>query len=337
MSSLYEHTLKYLFTFIYICLVILAAMSCGGIMARIARQRGKSAEGEFTALSFLRSFRQKIYLPENSCAPAALFCPAAAFALLAPVCASIQTGAGVPLLNNGGDFVQMLCCAMASEAAAVITMSSLCTESGREAANRLTKEFISFMLPLAAFFASLAYYYETIGVDGDTFSLNTIVAAFGLKQMGWPGVAAILIFVFAMFCQIPHASSQSGFILSFEGNIPEYQGAPRAVLRLWYVFRAYLVISLAAQIFLPWQALKAPPGAGRVSVVLYAVLGFVLFWFTVIFIRVVLVSLCWKALETARKHLPAAVSAMLIPILIAAAMLMLYFDCLNTAAETLSF
>ena len=312
---------------------LLGALIAEGVSSCLDQRR--VSRGNFAA-PFLRIFREAVspvLLPDTARFRLALYGPAFAFAALLPICASIPFCTVVPVLDNGGDLVQIFQFALLSDILAVVSLHSLGTASGREAARARFRDSACMMIVVMSCFASLSWYLEATGVSGDTFSLNTLSLVLRDASVNAGVVAGIILFIFLI---LGMCGGETGF--QRDGELAEYRGAQRAILSLWSVFRTFIIVALVTHIFFPW-ALFQPSGASAQSISWYMqALNFIMFWIAVIAVRVLLVPLCGRVLGFAHDRLFAPRYAwLLLPCLTLFAISLVMYAAVSIAAEVASF
>jgi len=339
MISIFPVVVKYLFIWLMTCVLLSAALISEvayTLLLRIIRGPRKNLLKNIPVIRMLTPFAHKTLLPESSCKIAALFCPVAAFALLFPIYASIPVGTGVPIIDNGGDLIQIMSCVLLSSAFAIISVSSLGTNSGKMVAAWLMKDTMALFLPLMACFASMASYFVSVGVTGDTFSLNPFTLAVPFNSMDAPGIIGVVVFIFVIFSQLQHNDIETGCILLDDGELPDYRGLQRVFLQFWGLAMPYIIILLTAHIFFPWSFFSNS-GHGTVESFIFGLLGFISFWLMIVFLRVVVVTLCWKIMAVVQKYLPDKMTPWILPALTITAMLLIYYDSIKVSAELIAF
>lgn len=246
--------------------------------------------------NIFRSMTIPISLPEASVARLSIYLPSFALASLIPIAASIPFFSFIPILDNGGDLVQILQFAIFSETLAILSIFSLGTSAAQKTAERMIGELVKLIFPMTAAFISIAFYYSASGVQGDPFSLNVFTMALHMSPSTPFSLAGTLIFIFAIFSQIPHSDAGFGCSLLENCELPDFNGAPRSMLQLWSIFRAFLVVALVTHIFFPWTYFKGLNAGFSISWWAQSV-NFVAFWTTVMLVRIFGVTLCWKIMD----------------------------------------
>lgn len=284
-----------------------------------------------------RSMTIPISLPETSVVWISVYLPAFALAALFPISASIPFFSFVPIMDNGGDLIQILQFAVFSEALAILSIFSLGTPTAEITANRMIKELVKLMVPMMAAFVSIAFYYSANGVGGDPFSLNVFTMALHMNFAAPFSLLGTLLFIFVIFSQIPHSNAGFGCSLLENCELPDFNGAPRSMLQLWSIFRAFLVVALVTHMFYPWVYFKGLNAGFSISWWAQSV-NFAAFWSTVLVIRVFGVTLCWKVMDTLEKSIKIKNSRVwLCIILTTIATLLVVYEGIKISMEVAAF
>jgi magnesium-transporting ATPase (P-type) len=150
-------------------------------------------------------------------------------------------------------------------------------------------------------------------------------------------LAGTLIFTFVIFSQIPHSNAGSGCSLLENCELPDFNGAPRSMLQLWSIFRAFLAVALVTHIFFPWGYFKGLNAGFSISWWAQSA-NFAAFWTMVLVTRVFGVTLCWKVMELLEKMLPIKNSrAWLCIILTTVATLLVVYEGIKISMEVAAF
>jgi hypothetical protein len=342
MIAFFYTLLKYFFSWLVMFASFFLALLAESIYIFLsAGGAGSDKRGLHTFMlhmrSFVRSINVKMVLPESACETAAVYFPGLALAAIIPISASIPLSTLVPILDNGGDMVQILLFGILSEVFALISVYSLGTYGSWITAQRMIKEQISFMLPLMACFASIAAFLAVAdGTQGDSFSLNAFAHSLFLNSLHWYGIIGIAIFVFVIFSQIPHSTAGLGCLLLETGELPEYQGCPRVVLQMWSFFRAFTIIALVTHIFFPWGYFKGLNAGFSISWWAQS-MNFFGFWLFVVLVRVFGVTLCWKGMRYLEKTFPRVPDFIIVSSLTFAAMLLVICEIVKISMEVSEF
>ncbi len=341
MAALLIMLLKYFFSWLVMCSTLFLALIAESIDTFILnRIKGIKKSNIRTLLLPLRaalhSMNVKIALPETACSVIALYFPGLALAAVIPICASVPLSSLVPILDNGGDMVQILLFAVLSEVFATVAVYSLGTSCALITARRMTKEMIMIMLPLMACFSSIAAFFAVLGIQGDTFGLNAFTLSMHIESLHWYGFIGIAIFIFVIYSQIPHSNAGLGCVVFEAGELPEYQGCPRVILQLWSVFRAFIVVAVVTHIFFPWGYFKGLNAGFSIS--WWAqLINFFAFWVVVILVRVFIVTLCWKGMEALERAFPRVPDFMLILTLTMTAAMLVIYEGIKLSMELSAF
>lgn len=295
--------LGYFSTWLLMIVTLILALLAEGTQTYLT---GRSLGRRGIVMSFLplrdifRSMAMPIGLPDSSVVRMSLYLPCFALAALVPISASIPFFSFVPIMDNGGDMMQIIQFAALSETFAILAVFSLGTPGAVITAIRMIKELVCLIVPMTAAFVSIAFYYSVAGTAGDPFSLNVFTLAQHLSLAAPFALAGTLIFIFIIFSHIPHSNAGFGCSLLENCELPEFSGVPRSMLQLWSIFRAFLVVALVTHIFFPWSYFKGLNQGFSISWWAQSV-NFAAFWSTVLIIRVFGVTLCWKALDILEK------------------------------------
>lgn len=340
MQNILFSALGYFSSWVLMLVTLMAALFAEGIHTYIS---GRNLSRRGMIVSFLplrdifRSMTVSVSIPEASIVRLSIYLPCFALAALAPIAASIPFFSFLPILDNGGDLIQILQFAVLSETLAILAIYSLGTADAQITAERMVRELVRLIVPMMAAFISIAFYYSANGVQGDPFSLNVFTVALHMSPSAPFSFAGTLIFIFVIFSQIPHSNAGFGCSLLENCELPDFNGAPRSMLQLWSIFRAFLVVALVTHIFFPWGYFKGLNAGFSISWWAQAV-NFMAFWTTVLLIRVFGVTLCWKVMELLEKMLRIKNSrAWLCVILTTAATLLVVYEGIKISMEVAAF
>lgn len=281
-------------------------------------------------------FRLSVTLPESATISMALYSPALAAAAVVTVCASLPFCTFIPIIDNGADIIQTVQFMILSEVFALISLYALHSAEAIEMARIEMRAMLRLFVPLTACLASLASYFIKHGLDSDPFSLNSFIMAGHFGSMSAWGVTGVLLFIFIIMSQIPHRSILMGTSLLLADDLPEYGGAPRAMLQMWSIFRSFIVTSVAVHIVFPTEFIANAAHTLGISWRVQA-LNFAAFWLSVMFARLIVFPLCGTIVGTVEERLPRAVRALFIPILTIVAMLLLLYEGILLSQEAASF
>ncbi len=304
---------------------------------------GRSLSRRGMAVSFIplrdifRSAVSPVTLPETAAVKLSVYLPCIALAGLIPIAASIPFFSFVPIMDNGGDLMQILQFALLSETFAVVSIFSLGTNESETTAKRMAGELIYLIVPMMAAFVTIGVYYSAVGVHGDPFSLNTFTKAQHMSVSSPFSLTGTLLFVFLIFSRIPHSNAGFGCCLLENCELPDFNGVPRSMLQLWSIFRAFLVVALVTHIFFPWGFFKGLNAGFSISWWAQTV-NFAAFWSTVLLIRVFGVTLCWKLKEMleSRIRIKNADTWLFIVLTVTATLLVVY-EGIKVSMETAAF
>jgi len=267
-----------------------------------------------------------------------LFCLSMAFALLYVIFASLPAGAAIPVLDNGGDLLQILCTIALSTGFVFIAIDALNFNDKKIVFKKLLISVARLFIPFAACFISIACYLAAIGVSGDSFSLSLLMEATPYNSMTWVGKAGLALFGFIIFSQVyseEKAQGEDCMLISMY-DMPEFSGKTRFVLQLWSLCIPYIVILLTEEIFFPWKYYDRP-AQGPMLDLLYSIGGFLTFWAIMIFLRIVVVGVCGALMQFLKKRLSAKVYFFLLPLLTLIAMGLVFYDTIKVAAEMYTY
>lgn len=284
-----------------------------------------------------RSMTIPMRLPETSVVSLSIYLPCFALAALIPIAASIPFFSFLPIMDNGGDLIQILQFAVLSETLAIMSILSLGTAAAQNTADRMVRELVKLIVPMMAAFISIAFYYSANGIQGDPFSLNVFTMALHMSPSAPFSLAGTLIFIFVIFSQIPHSNVGFGCSLLENCELPDFNGIPRSILQLWSIFRAFLVVALVTHIFFPWVYFKGLNAGFSISWWAQSV-NFAAFWTTVLLMRVFGVTLCWKIMDILEKIVRIKNSrAWLCIILTTVATLLVVYEGIKISMEVAAF
>jgi hypothetical protein len=340
MNNTMFNILGYFSSWVMMLVTLMVALFAEGIHTYVSG-RSLSRRGMIVSLlplrDIFRSMTVPISIPEASMIRFSIYLPCFALAALIPIAASIPFFSFLPIMDNGGDLIQILQFAALSETLAILAIFSLGTIDARITAERMVREFVKLIVPMIAAFISIAFYYSANGIQGDPFSLNVFTMALHMSSSAPFSHAGTLIFIFVIFSQIPHSDAGFGCSLLENCEIPDFNGAPRSMLQLWSIFRAFLVVALITHIFFPWGYFKGLNAGFSISWWAQAV-NFAAFWSTVLVMRLFGVTLCWKVMALLEKMVKIKNSrAWLCIILTTAATLLVVYEGIKISMEVAAF
>ena len=340
MQNMLINILGYFSSWVLMLVTLMVALFAEGIHTYLSG-RSLGRRGMMVSLiplrEIFRSMTIPISLPEASVVRLSIYMPCFALAALIPIAASIPFFSFLPVMDNGGDLVQILQFAALSETLAILAVFSLGTTDAQITAERMTRELVRLIVPMMAAFISIAFYYSASGIEGDPFSLNVFTMALQMSPSAPFSFAGTLIFIFVIFSQIPHSDAGFGCSLLENCELPDFNGAPRSMLQLWSIFRAFLVVALVTHIFFPWAYFKGLNAGFSISWWAQSV-NFAAFWTTVLLIRVFGVTLCWKVMDILEKMFMIKNSrAWLCIILTTAATLLVVYEGIKISMEVAAF
>lgn len=285
-----------------------------------------------------RLFGQNYSLLEQGYRKTIIFSLSLAFALICVIFASLPSGVAIPIIENGGDLLQLLFVIMMSVGCVIVALEALNFPDKKLVFKKLIISVARLYLPFIACFISIASYLETIGVAGDTFSLALLIEATPYHSMTRIGLAGLCLFGFIIFSQVYSEEKAPGEDCMFisMSDMPEFSGKTRFILQLWSLCIPYLVILLTAQIFFPWKYF-GNYGQGPLVALLATFAGFIVFWIGIIFLRIVVSSICWSIMHLVKTYTSTKVYAFILPILTLIAMALVFYDSINVAAEMIAY
>ena len=318
--------LKYLCAWLLMLAVLVWALFAEGLYSLVYGKNKRLSLLLAPLRAIISQARKPVILPDTARFVPSLYGPALAFAALLPICATIPFCTTMPILDNGGDLMQIFQFALLSEVLGVSSVYSLGTISGDAAAEGFVRETLSVLAVLVACFASLAGYFSAAGLSGDPFSLNTLAVGVRTLPVSWCVFAGIAIFIFLILARTGIHDSELGCAIFEDGELVAYQGAPRAILYLWAIFKVFILTALITHIFFPWELFRsaASTAAGGISWYMLS-LNFLVFWLAVVAVRVLLVPLCSKLFDKLCGLLPRGLGWLPLPLLAAAAMLLVIY------------
>lgn len=326
--------LKYITTWITMAITIIILLSIseiayGYLLSRFTK--GTEAGIVNPVRSIFSLLLTRILLPSCASKRFALIMPILAIAALLPVCSSISFFTFSPLIDNGGDILQILHFTILSEVFAMIAVYAIGTEYSSRSAGRMVAEFSKLIVVLVAAFASFALYFTALGAHSNPFSLDAFLTSLHLKTLRFSGHAAIAIFVFLALCYSSYCEECESSEILKELPLREYSGLPRALLQIWAAFKAFLIATLITHIFFPWFLFyESESGAFAFWMRL---LAFILFWLTVIIVRTFGVMLCHNVRIYLERKLPRAITMLFLFLLIGVAVGIIYYEAYLAAME----
>ena len=318
---------------VWICLIVLTEGVYTSVMRMLLKKRDRNKYHKF-----IDFFRQDYGLSGQGYRKTVLFALSISFALLCSVFACIPSGAAVPVIENGGDLLQMLFSIIMSVGFVFVALEALNFSDKKYVFKKLLISVARLYIPLAACIVSIASYLETIGIAGDTFSLSLLISATPYNSMSKYGIAGLLLFGFIIFSQIYSEDKEPGedCMLISVNDMPEFTGKTRFVLQLWSLFIPYLVILLKEQIFFPWK-LFVRIDKGPLTALLMTLAAFGVFWAVLVLLRIVVVSLCWSVMHFIKTHVSKKVYFFILPLLVLIAMGLVFYDSIIIAAEMIAY
>ncbi len=282
------------------------------------------------------AFREPASLPGCAAAKVVIYAPALAAASLVTLCASLPFCTFIPIIDNGADIIQMAQLLLLSEAFAVAALCSLGTKEGCDFAAAEAKAALKLLVPLAASAASLSFFFTQNGVDRDPFSLNSFSVVGRFSAMSPFGIFGSLLFAFIILSQIPHRGTAESSELFEASEMPDFKGAPRALLQLWSIARSFIIISVVVFVFFPHNIIE---NIGEsVGIAWYRqALSFAAFWLAVVLARLFIVPLCQFAMNFIERRTSEKYAEAAMPLLLAASMALLWYEGLLLSQEAALF
>lgn len=327
--------LKYITTWVTMVTTIIVLLSMSEVAYEylLTRLAGREADGFANSVKSVFSLLMSpIRLPDCASPRVAIIMPVLAIAAFLPVCSSISFITFSPLLDNGGDILQIIHFTILSEVFAMTAVYALGTERASHTASRMTAEFAKLAVILTAAFASFALYFTALGIQGNPFSLDVFSPLMHWRSLDLAGRVSVAVFVFLALCHTSHRDeSESGEIFS-ELPLREYCGLPRALLQIWAALKSFLIATLITHIFFPWFYFsESETGADTFWAQLF---GFMLFWLTVIITRTFGVMLCRNTRMYLEKKLPQPAVLLVFLLLLCTAVGIIYYEAYVTTLET---
>lgn len=277
-------------------------------------------------------------LPEQGYRKTVIFTLALAFALFCSIFACVPFGIGVPIIENGGDLLQMLFAIILSVGCVFISLEALNFSDKKNVFKKLIVTVARLYIPFAACIISIASYLKTIGVAGDSFSLALLTETTPYYAMHTTGIAGLILFGFIIFSQVYSEDKAPGedCMLISVNDMPDFSGKTRFILQLWSLCIPYFVILLIEEIFFPWKFFVQTQ-RGPLIAMLISLAGVVLFWAGAVVIRILIVGPCWWLMHIIKTHVPAKVYFLILPLLTFIAMWLVFYDSINVAAEMIAY
>ncbi|MCF0247194.1 MAG: hypothetical protein HUJ86_01175 [Synergistes sp.] len=285
----------------------------------------------------MRSFLHlEVGLPESAAINIAIYGPAAALAALMTVCASLPYCTFIPIIDNGSDMLQLTQFMMLSEVFALISLYALGTAESSETARVEMRSMLRLIIPFVACCASISSYLTTNGLDTNPYSLNSFSMSAQFIAMSPWGIAGCLLFVFIILSQVPNCGISSGNALLQDSEMPDYSGAPRAMMQIWSIFRGFIVISIVVYMLFPADVISAVNDGLGISWRGQS-LNYFGFWVAVAGARLVLTPACQFFVSGIEGHLPRPMRGFVVPVLTIFAMILLWVECMLLSQEAASY
>lgn len=307
------------------CASLLSTLIAITITEWLALRAFSQAERKEPALSRFNFLGEKTLLPAASIPHIAFYGPAFAAAVLLPIYAGIPNLTLLPTLKNGGDIVQILQFAALADAVVIFTVLSLGSDSSDKAALRIGRESLQLFIPLVGCYASFAFCLTKMEVSDDPCNIATLLNGFFFDRLGTGGITACVIFALLIMISIPHSAKTLACITLDDEEIADYRGPSRVMLRLCAVLKAFIVIALIVNTFMPWSLINMTSLA-TLDTWMFNAVNFLLFWVTVISMRLFVLPLCWTLLNALHKKIPAVCTFPAVVVLTLLAMLLIFFE-----------
>ena len=327
----------------YLFLLVVIAVWLGLILAtewvytyaahKLLKRRWKNTYGKI-----FKFFGQSYGLPEQGYRKTVIFALSASFALFCTVFACVPIGLGVPVLENGGDLLQMLFAITLSVGFGCIAIEALNFSDKGNVLKKLVLSAARLYLPFAACIISIASYLETIGVAGDSFSLLRLTECTPYYAMSKTGIAGLILFGFIIYSQVYSEDRSPGedCMLISVNDMPEFTGKTRFVMQLWSLCLPYFIILLTEEIFFPWTYFVQTEKGPLVALII-TLAGVFLFWAAAVLIRIFVVTLCWGIMHFVKTHVSSKVYFVILPLLTLIAMGLVFYDSIKVAAEMIAY
>lgn len=336
-SRIFISLFQYFNAWLLIAFVVaLAAVSEKIYFRGLAAFRPKAAGGGRPSVNFARWFRSPVALPGGARVRTALFCPVLAFAALLTVCACLPVCTYIPIIDNGADVVQLAQFMLLSEVFVLVSLYAAGTEEALEIARAEMRGMIRFLIPFMAACASIAAYLIKNGLDTDPFSFNSFSLFGQMRSMSWWGVAGVALFLISVLSQTPQRGTHSGTMLLAWNELPDYSGAPRGILQIWSVLRAFIIVAVVTYIVFPSEFISTFGDQAAIAWSGQAV-NFLIFWLSVAAMRLIAVPLCRALFAAIEKPLPEYARGGVVYVLTVAAVLMLWYEGILLSLEAAAF
>lgn len=274
---------------------------------------------------FRTGFKEPVSVPGRALVSIAVFAPALAVASLVTLCAGLPFCTFIPITDSGADIIQMAQLFLLSEAFVVASLCSLGTKEGFGHAAAEVNDVLRLLFAFTAATASLASFFVKNGGDRDPFSISSFSVVGRFSTMSLFGICGSLLFAFVVLSQIPGRGAAFSLSLLKEEDMPEFRGAPRALLSMWSAARSFIIISIVVFVFFPYNLIdNIGEGAG---IAWYGqAINFAAFWLAVLLFRLAVVPFCQLTMSFIERRLPAKLACAAMPFFVAAAMALLWYE-----------
>lgn len=289
------------------------------------------ASGEPPVKQIVSSALSPMRLPACATRSISLIMPVLAISALFPVFASISLFTFSPLVLSG-DVLQIFHFMLLSEICAITALYALGTKQAFYSAGKLAAESVKLLCILTAAFASLAVFFTSLGVYGNSFGLNVFRLSLQLKSIGILGHISLAVFVFLALSHSPYRENQDAGDFFCELSLSEYNGLQRAMLQIWTSLKGFLSAILVTHIFFPWYYFMDSDGS-QAGTFWLQVLGFLLFWLSAVAARLFGVMFCRKGRSMLEKKMSPAGAGLFMLLLAAVAAGIIYFEAHIAALE----
>ncbi len=281
-------------------------------------------------------FRATVSLPGDSRQRAALYCPAFAIAALLTICASLPICTYMPIVDNGADMVQFALIMLLSEVFVVMSLYAAGSSEALEFACLEMRNMLRFLFSFMAACSSIADYLIKNALESDPRSLNSLSSPGQMRSMSWCGIAGGALFILTVMSQTPQRDAASGTLLLKDEELAGYGGAPRGLLQLWSVMRAFIVIAVMTYIIFPNDMIGALGDSAAISWRGQAV-NFIVFWFLVSLMRICAVPFCRRVMSLIESPFPEKVRGLVPYVLSVCAVLLVWYEGLLLSVEAAAF
>lgn len=269
--------------------------------------------GDITLLK--KQFFNKVVMPETASAVIVVWAPILALSALIPISTTIPLFSFIPYLQINTDLLQIVQFFLLSDVFAVLAICALGTKTSRQIAKEMTKEFAYLFFFIFLFFTVIAIYIDKTSKITDAFKLNSLALS-GLISTENFLIYTVLIFIsIIIFSLLPHEVSEHSNYLVNDDVLIEFQGAPRAMLSLWLLFRSFLLISIILIMIFPFTNIFSYSQNINIPWFL-KVINFLVYFVAIIFMRIFVIPIFWTARNKLKQKLPRFLSCILFHLII---------------------